>query len=205
MPRQSQKGTTSGKRTKEPLSADAVQMLEQDHRAVEKLFREFSSAGPGRKQEVSHLIFKELDVHSTIEEEIFYPALRSQGDLEELGELEQGDSAIDGAEVLDQDDLDEDDEDDEEDDETTEEMGEDVIDSVYEDHQAVKELIERLRGLSPESPEFESGMEELKELVTDHVTEEEEVLFAEAKLRLDTKLIGRQMQERKQELLESTA
>ena len=204
MPRQSQKGTTPSNRTKEPLSADAVQMLEQDHRAVEKLFQEFTSAGQGRKQEVSQLIFKELDVHSTLEEEIFYPALRSRGDLEELGELEQGDSAIDGTEVLDQDDLD-DDEDDEEDDETTEEMGEDVIDSVYEDHQAVKELIERLRSFSSESPEFESGMEELKELVTDHVTEEEEVLFAEAKLRLDTKLIGRQMQERKQELLESNA
>jgi hemerythrin superfamily protein len=201
MPRQTQKATTSGKRTKETLSADAVQMLEHDHRAVEKLFREFFSAAEERKQEVSHTIFRELEVHSTIEEEIFYPALRNQADLGELGELEQGDSAIDGTEVLDQEDLDEDDEDDE----TNEEMGEGVIDSVYEDHQAVKDLIERLRSMPSESPEFESGMEELKELVTDHVTEEEEVLFAEAKLRLDTKLIGRQMQERKQELIESAS
>ena len=204
MPRQTQKATKSNKRTNEALSADAVQMLEQDHRAVERLFSEFSSGDPARKEAVSRQIFSQLEVHSTIEEEIFYPALRSQADLGELGELQQGDSAINGAEILDQDDLDEGDEGDEED-ETSEEMGEDVIESVYEDHQAVKELIERLRSLQPESPEFQSGMAELKELVTDHVAEEEEVLFTEAKLTLDTKLIGRQMEERKQELIESSS
>ena len=35
----------------------------------------------------------------------------------------------------------------------------------------------------------------------EHIAEEEEVLFAEARLRLDTQMIGRQMQERKQELV----
>ena len=205
MPRQTQKATKSNKRTNESLSADAVQMLEQDHRAVERLFSEFLSADPARKEELSRQIFSQLEVHSTIEEEIFYPALRNQADLGELGELQQGDSAINGADILDQDDLDEGDEGDEEDDETSEEMGEDVIDSVYEDHQAVKELIERLRSLPPGTSEFQSGMAELKELVTDHVAEEEEVLFTEAKLTLDTKLIGRQMEERKQELIESSS
>ena len=199
MPRQSQPARTSGKRTLETLPADAVQILEQDHRAVERLLDEFFSAEESRKEELSEQIFKELDVHGILEEEIFYPALRSQADLQELGELDRGDSDINGSEVLDQEDLDEDDDDDE----ISEEVGEDVIDSVYEDHQAVKELIGRLRSLNLQDPEFHSGMAELKELVTDHVGEEEEVLFAEARLNLNTKQVGRQMLERKQELLES--
>jgi hemerythrin superfamily protein len=202
MPRQTQQGTASGKRAKQPLSTDAVQMLEQDHRAVERLFDEFSSGDQARKEEVAQQIFQELDVHATIEEEVFYPALRSQADLGELGQLEQGDSEIDGANTLDQDDFDEDEEE-ADDAESNEEIGEDVIASAYEDHQAVKELIARLRSLSPESPDFQPGMMELKELVTDHVAEEEEVLFAEAKLKIDTKALGSEMQERKQELLKS--
>lgn len=206
MPRQTRQASTSGKHTKEPRPADAVQILEQDHRAVEKLFDQFTSGNDSRQEEVAQQLFKELDIHTILEEEIFYPALRSQGDLQELGALEQGDSLINGVEVLDKDDLDEDrDDEDEEDDESGEEVGEDVIDSVYEDHQAVKELIARLRSLRTSSPEFQSGMAELKELVTDHVAEEEEVLFAEANMQLDTKLIGRQIQERKQELIESAS
>jgi hemerythrin superfamily protein len=202
MPRQTQQATASGKRAKQPQSTDAVQMLEQDHRAVERLFDEFSSGDQARKGEIAQQIFQELDVHATIEEEVFYPALRSQADLGELGQLEQGDSEIGGANTLDQDNFDEDEEE-ADDEETNEEVGEDVIASAYEDHQAVKELIGRLRSLSPESPDFQTGMMELKELVTDHVAEEEEVLFAEAKLKIDTKALGSEMQERKQELLKS--
>ncbi len=202
MPRQTQQATASGKRAKQPQSTDAVQMLEQDHRAVERLFDEFSSGDQARKGEIAQQIFQELDVHATIEEEVFYPALRSQADLGELGQLEQGDSEIGGANTLDQDNFDEDEEE-ADDEETNEEVGEDVIASAYEDHQAVKELIGRLRSLSPESPDFQTGMLELKELVTDHVAEEEEVLFAEAKLKIDTKALGSEMQERKQELLKS--
>ncbi len=202
MPRQTQQATASGKRAKQPQSTDAVQMLEQDHRAVERLFDEFSSGDQARKGEIAQQIFQELDVHATIEEEVFYPALRSQADLGELGQLEQGDSEIGGANTLDQDNFDEDEEE-ADDEETNEEVGEDVIASAYEDHQAVKELMGRLRSLSPESPDFQTGMLELKELVTDHVAEEEEVLFAEAKLKIDTKALGSEMQERKQELLKS--
>ena len=202
MPRQTQQATASGKRAKQPQSTDAVQMLEQDHRAVERLFDEFSSGDQARKGEIAQQIFQELDVHATIEEEVFYPALRSQADLGELGQLEQGDSEIGSANTLDQDNFDEDEEE-ADDEETNEEVGEDVIASAYEDHQAVKELIGRLRSLSPESPDFQTGMMELKELVTDHVAEEEEVLFAEAKLKIDTKALGSEMQERKQELLKS--
>ena len=206
MPRRTQQAGTSGKRAEETLSADAVQMLEQDHRAVERLFNEFSSGDQGRKEEIAQQLFEELEVHAIIEEEMFYPALRSQGDMGELGQLELGEAEIDGADRLEQNAFDEDEDDEEDDDEveqTSEEMGEDVIDSMYDDHQAVKELIGGLRGLSPATPEFESGIAELKDLVADHVAEEEEVLFAEAKQQVDMKALGSRMQERKQELLKS--
>ena len=203
MPRRTQQATTSGKRAEETLSADVVQMLEQDHRAVERLFNEFTSG-----DQIAQQIFQELEVHAIIEEEMFYPALRSRGDIGELSQLEQGEVEIDGVDTLEQNDFDEDEDDEEDDDEgeeTSEEMGEEVIDSMYEDHQAVKELIGRLRSLSSATPEFQSGIAELKDLVTDHVAEEEEVLFPEAKQKLDIKALGSRMQERKQELLKSTS
>lgn len=198
MPRRTQNATGST-----PSSMDALTMLEHDHRDVEKLFSEFMTGGKARQQEVAQQIFQKLDLHSTLEEELFYPALRSHSDLVELGTLEQGDREIDGEKMLDQTEIDEDEDDDEEEDETGEEIGEDVIDSVYEDHQAVKELIGRLRSLGPDSPDYQAGMTELKEMVMDHVEEEEDVLFAEAKLRLDINTLGRQMQDRKQELISS--
>jgi hemerythrin superfamily protein len=52
--------------------------LERDHRSVEALFEAFADLGEddsGRAAIVQQII-QELDVHSRIEEEIFYPALR---------------------------------------------------------------------------------------------------------------------------------
>ena len=56
---------------------DAIALLKEDHRAVEKLFKEFESAkGEGRKETLARRICLELSVHAQIEEEIFYPAVR---------------------------------------------------------------------------------------------------------------------------------
>jgi hemerythrin superfamily protein len=56
-------------------SQDAIALLKEDHRTVEKLFEEFESAkGDGRKEKLAQQICLELSVHATIEEEIFYPA-----------------------------------------------------------------------------------------------------------------------------------
>jgi hemerythrin superfamily protein len=66
---------------------DATQLLTADHRKVEDLFEQYEKAsGEGRKQKLAHRICTELKIHSMIEEEIFYPALRgkiSDGDLDE--------------------------------------------------------------------------------------------------------------------------
>jgi hypothetical protein len=63
-------------------SQDAIALLKEDHRAVEKLFGEFEKAkGDGRKEKLARQICLELSVHTAIEEEIFYPAC--QGTVEE--------------------------------------------------------------------------------------------------------------------------
>jgi hemerythrin superfamily protein len=71
----------------ESKSKEAIALLKEDHREVEKLFKEFESAkGEGRKQKLAHQICLELMVHSEIEESIFYPACEGTVDEDELKE-----------------------------------------------------------------------------------------------------------------------
>lgn len=59
----------------EKKSQDAIALLKEDHRTVEKLFKDFESAkGDGRKERLARQICLELSVHTKLEEEIFYPA-----------------------------------------------------------------------------------------------------------------------------------
>ena len=63
-------------------SQDGITLLRDDHREVEKLFKEFEEAtGDGKKEKLAHQICLELTVHTAIEEEIFYPAC--EGTVEE--------------------------------------------------------------------------------------------------------------------------
>jgi hemerythrin superfamily protein len=62
---------------------DACDLLDADHRAVKKLFKEYDELTESRargaaqkKLDLAHQICMELTVHAQIEEEIFYPALR---------------------------------------------------------------------------------------------------------------------------------
>lgn len=62
---------------------DACDLLDADHRAVKKMFKEFEELTSSRarnaaqkKMELARQICMELTVHAQIEEEIFYPALR---------------------------------------------------------------------------------------------------------------------------------
>ena len=77
---------------------DAIALLKEDHRTVEKLFKDFESAkGDGRKQKIAQEICLELTVHAQIEEEIFYPAC--EGKVEE-DDLKEAYVEHDGAKVL---------------------------------------------------------------------------------------------------------
>ncbi len=202
MPRRTQSAAASKTAMNKKRATDALQMLKQDHDKVSDLFAQFIEGDSGNKRQLAQQIFKELEIHSTLEEELFYPALQNQGDPDELAALEHGDEELDGEVVQAEDDSDEDDEEAEE---AVGEVDEDVIASAYEDHQAVKELIHRLKGLDPSTSDFQQGMMELREMVTEHAAEEEDVLFAEAKLKLDTNTLGVQMHERKQELISPAA
>jgi hemerythrin superfamily protein len=74
---------------------DAIALLKEDHRKVEDLFKQFEKAsGHGRKQKLAQQICLELTVHSIIEEEIFYPAIRGKVEEDLLNEsLVEHDSA----------------------------------------------------------------------------------------------------------------
>jgi hypothetical protein len=54
--------------------SDAISLLMADHREVKKWFGEFEKARSARQQELAQKICKALKAHTTIEEEIFYPA-----------------------------------------------------------------------------------------------------------------------------------
>ena len=77
---------------------DATHLLTEDHRKVEGLFEQFEKAsGDGRKEKLARQICLELKVHSMLEEEIFYPALRGKIEDEDLDEAMV---EHDGAKVL---------------------------------------------------------------------------------------------------------
>lgn len=60
---------------------DAITLLRDDHRSVEKLFKRFESAGKRAlktKGRIAQDIVEELSVHATIEEQVFYPAVRAE-------------------------------------------------------------------------------------------------------------------------------
>ena len=76
---------------------DAIALLKADHRTVEGLFAKFEKADEGDKQEIAEEICNDLKIHATIEEELFYPALRGkiEDDLLDEAYVEH-----DGAKVL---------------------------------------------------------------------------------------------------------
>jgi hemerythrin superfamily protein len=58
---------------------DAITLLKKDHRTVGVLFRKYEAAGKNaihEKQSLADQIIKELSVHTSIEEQLFYPAVR---------------------------------------------------------------------------------------------------------------------------------
>ena len=58
---------------------DAVAMLKADHEKVADIFAQFEKAtGASKKQALAEQACLELKVHTTIEEEIFYPACRGK-------------------------------------------------------------------------------------------------------------------------------
>jgi hypothetical protein len=77
---------------------DAIELLKADHRKVEDLFDQFEKAKTSnQKAKLVQTICDELKIHTQIEEEIFYPAVRAKID-EAL--VDEGYVEHDGAKVL---------------------------------------------------------------------------------------------------------
>jgi hemerythrin superfamily protein len=90
---------------------DAIELLKSDHQEVTKLFQRYSASRNGRGgREIVARICQELDVHTHIEEEIFYPAVREadaqlaeqvQEALREHARVKQQIAALQGVEEQD--------------------------------------------------------------------------------------------------------
>ena len=66
---------------------DAIELLKQDHASVKKALKEFEKMDhedTAMMQELVTTVCNELKVHTTIEEEIFYPAVRGAIEDEDL-------------------------------------------------------------------------------------------------------------------------
>ncbi len=83
-------GGESRLQTASPPATDAVAMLTADHRQVEKLFAAYDQADSrSAKRQLAEQVCRELEIHTALEEEIFYPACReAQGDDDMLDEAQ---------------------------------------------------------------------------------------------------------------------
>ncbi len=67
---------------------DAIELLMEDHRKVQKAFKAFEKSkdemGDGEKGDMVRQCCMELKIHTRLEEEIFYPAAREAIEDEEL-------------------------------------------------------------------------------------------------------------------------
>ncbi|MGC3973663.1 MAG: hemerythrin domain-containing protein [Nitrospira sp.] len=198
------RATAAKKESKQPRTSDALHMLKQDHQQVARLFKECIAAVPERREKLARQIFQELEIHSALEEELFYPALE-----QEMGEstpVEATPQRVNGTALLlyeEESDAEEELDEDEDEDKSSDEDQEDAITTAYEDHREMKQMIEQLRTMNATEDQFQEMLAELQSMVLYHIDEEEEVMFPEARLTLDIELLGRQMHERKQELLAS--
>ncbi|MDQ3304722.1 MAG: hemerythrin domain-containing protein [Actinomycetota bacterium] len=58
---------------------DAITLLKNDHKTVEKLFKEFEktkASAPKTRRRLVDKMIQELSIHTAIEEQVFYPAVR---------------------------------------------------------------------------------------------------------------------------------
>lgn len=196
----------TSKKPKNAQPQDAVQLLKADHKQVGKLFEQFHAASDDDKQSIATRLFIELEIHSKLEEELFYPAVqaklesldyetRGNGlDVTDDGEIDP-ESESDYEDEVDGTELDELDDEDEE-----EEAESEIITAAYDSHGTVKDLIQQLRTLDPVSSDYRALFMELEDMVIEHVSDEEDAILPLAAAQLDVQTLGLTMQQRKDDL-----
>lgn len=87
-------------RSKTKNSKEAMSLLKKDHEKVKKLFDAFEDAeSAAEKKSIVKDVCGELKVHATVEEQLFYPALRKQMEDED-GLIDEADEEHHEAKVL---------------------------------------------------------------------------------------------------------
>ncbi len=146
---------------------DALELLKLDHQRVSDLFREAETSDSLKKKRVIfESIRSELELHTYIEETVFYPAFRK----------------FDGFQ--------------------------DILSESYTEHKEVKEHLNRIESLLPESAELTPQLNQLKHRVEHHVHEEESNLFVRIRKVMtvsEREKLGRHLQIARQEKEEAAA
>jgi len=60
---------------------DAITLLKDDHKTVKGLFKRYEQAGDRAyttKRKLADSVIRELSIHAAIEEQLFYPTVRSR-------------------------------------------------------------------------------------------------------------------------------
>ena len=206
-PKRTRSTKSSPRKKASSIQSHAVQMLIADHKLVRKLFDQFRAASGDEKARIADLLSTELLIHSILEEELFYPAvqstlrpvdlLQSPADVEDMGMSETGE---DETGYLESDDINgtslqaDDGENDEE-----------IVTQAYEEHQAVRELLEQLKTLDPNGPDYQEVFTELEDAVIEHIAREEDSILPVAESQLDMQALGAAMQRRRDDLSSSLA
>jgi hemerythrin superfamily protein len=71
---------------------DAISMLEEDHKKIKGLFREYEKAGDNahaRKRDLYSTLRQEIEIHSALETEIFYPSVEGEQEEEVAEAIEE--------------------------------------------------------------------------------------------------------------------
>lgn len=151
---------------------NAIQLLKEDHRKVKDLLGqlvETTTRAEKTRRQLLEKIEQELAAHTTIEEEIFYPAFKKAGNSEHSK----------------------------------------LYFEALEEHRAAEDLVlPDLKNTEPASEKFSGRAKVLKELVEHHADEEEKDMFKKANQSMSKEELmelGRQMSQRKQELLKEMA
>lgn len=76
-----------------------IELIEQDHRKVESLFKQIKTAKDSKKSiKLFNEIYQEVNLHAKAEELVFYPAMREYDETVEY--IEEAEEEHEGAEVL---------------------------------------------------------------------------------------------------------
>ena len=63
---------------------NAIELLKEDHDKVSRLFQKVKATEEGEHKELFKKIHEELEIHTHIEETIFYPKMKEKSELEDL-------------------------------------------------------------------------------------------------------------------------